>query len=79
MREIGQRIRAEQNLTDGDIAWLVGMAHAILRAFVWDEGHPMRAIAESLGISPTTLYQKLRLAVKALMLIRRGIESVTDW
>jgi transposase-like protein len=48
----------------------------ILRAFIWDEELPMRTIAESLGISPTTLYKTLRLAVKALMLIRQGVESV---
>ena len=76
MRDIGQRIRDEQNLTDKDIEWLVGVARMILRAFVWDEGLPMRSIAESLGISPTALYKTLRLAVKALMLIRQGVESV---
>ena len=76
MREIGQRIKEEQNLTGADIFWLVSVVRMILRAFVWNEGLPMRAMAESLGILPTTLYKKLRLVVKALMLIRRGVESV---
>ena len=76
MREIGRRLRAEQNLTDEDNAWLVGIAHAILRAFVWDEGQPMRTLSDALGISPTTLYTMLRLAVQALMLVRRGKKSV---
>jgi len=75
-REIGQRIKAEQNLTADDIAWLVVIAQAILRAFVWDEGQPMRTLADALGISPTTLYTTLRLAIKALMGVRRGKESV---
>ena len=30
MREIGRRVRTEQNLTDEDIAWLVGIAHDAL-------------------------------------------------
>jgi len=76
MREIGCRIEAELGLTPEDIAWLVGIARAILRAFVWDEGQPMRTLAAKLGISPQTLYTALRQAVQALMLIRRGKQSV---
>ncbi len=59
MREIGRRLKAEQNLTNEDIAWLVGIAHAMLRAFVWDEGQPMRTLANDLGIST-----KMRQVVK---------------
>ena len=76
MREIGRRLKAKQNLTSDDIAWLVAIAKAVLRAFVWDEGQPMRTLADALGISPTTLYTTLRLAVQALMLVRRGKRSV---
>jgi len=76
MREIGHRLKAEQNLTSDDIAWLVVMAEAILRAFVWDRGRPMRTLARTLGISPQTLYTTLRLTVQALMLVRRGKKSV---
>ena len=78
MREIGRRVRTEQNLTDEDIAWLVGIAHAILRAFVWDEGEAMRTLSDGLGISPTTLYRMLRRGVPALMLVRRGKKSVEE-
>jgi len=78
MREIGRRLKAEQNLTSEDIAWLAGIAKAILRAFVWDEGQPMRALADVLGVSPTTLYTTLRLAVQALMLVRRCKQSVEE-
>jgi hypothetical protein len=76
MREIGRRLKAEQSLTSGDIVWLVGIARAILRAFVWDEGQPMRTTADDLGISPQTLYTKVRQAVQALMLVRRGKQSI---
>jgi hypothetical protein len=76
MREIGRRLQAEQNLTADDVTWLVGIAKAILRAFVWGEGQPMRALANALGVSPMTLYATLRLAVEALMLIRRGQRSL---
>jgi hypothetical protein len=76
MREIGRHVKAEQNLTSDDIAWLVVIAQAILRAFVWDEGQPMRTLAATLGISPQTLYTTLRLAVQALMLVRRGKRSL---
>ena len=76
MRDIGRHVKAEQNLTSDDIAWLVVIAEAILRAFVWDGGRPMRTLAHTLGISPQTLYTTLRLAVQALMLVRRGKKSV---
>jgi lambda repressor-like predicted transcriptional regulator len=76
MREIGRRLQAEQGLTADDIAWLVAIARAILRAFIWDEGQPMRALADTLGVSPTTLYSMLRLAVGALVWVRRHKESV---
>ena len=76
MREIGQRVKAEQGLTSKDIAWLVGIARAILRVFVWDEGQPMRTTADDLEMSPTTLYRKVRQAVKVLMQVRRGKQSV---
>lgn len=69
-REIGCTIKAEQDLTEGDVVWLVTIAKAILRAFVWDEGEPMRTLANRLGVSRTTLYAKLRLAIKALMWVR---------
>jgi predicted transcriptional regulator len=76
MREIGRTLQDEQNLTPADITWLVGIAQAILRAFVWDEGQPMQSIADELGVSRQTLYTKLRQAVQALVLVRRGIQSV---
>lgn len=76
MREIGCRLQVEQDLTSDDIAWLVAIAKAILRAFVLDEGQPMRTLAATLGISPQTLYTTLRLAVQALMLVRRGKRSL---
>ena len=69
-REIGRTIKAEQNLTEGDIFWLVAIAKAILRAFVWDEGEPMQTLATELGVSRTTLYAKLRSAIKALVWVR---------
>jgi len=65
-------LKAEQNLTEAGIAWLLMIAKAILRAFSWDEGQPMRTLADALGVSPTTLYTTLCLAVQALMLVRRG-------
>jgi hypothetical protein len=55
-REIGHTIKAEQDLTEGDIVWLVAIANAILRAFVWDEGEPMQTLANELGVSRTTLF-----------------------
>lgn len=74
MREIGHTIKAEQGLTPSDIAWLVAIAKAILRAFVWDEGEPMQTLANDLRVSRTTLYAKLRQAIGALMWVRRGKE-----
>ena len=76
MREIGQTLKTEQNLTSADIVWLVGIAKAILRVFVWEKGEAMRSIASDLGISPQTLYTKMRQVVQVLMLVRRGKQSV---
>jgi hypothetical protein len=76
MREIGRHLETEQNLTTDDIAWLVAITQAILRAFVWDAGQPMRTLATRIGISPQTLYTTLRLAVQALMLVRQSKQSV---
>ena len=78
-REIGRTIRTEQNLSEGDIVWLVAIAKAILRAFVWDGGEPMQTIADELGVSRTTLYAKLRLAIKALMWVRHGKGLKKGW
>lgn len=78
-REIGRTIKAEQDLSEGDIVWLVAIAEAILRAFVWDEGEPMQTIADELGVSRTTLYAKLRLVSKALMWIRHGKGLKKGW
>ena len=64
MREIGQTLKAEQNLTSTDIAWLTRIAEAILRVFVWDAGRPMRTLADDLGVSPQTLYTKMRQVVR---------------
>lgn len=63
-------------MSDEDIAWLVAIAQAILRAFCWDEGQPMRHLAARLKISPQTLYNTLRLVVAAMMWVRRKKESV---
>ena len=76
MREIGRTLTAEQNLTGEDITWLIAMAHAVLRAFAWTEGQPMRSLAATLNISPQTLYTTLRLVVQAMLWIRRGQASV---
>ena len=76
MREIGRTLIAEQNLTGEDITWLIAMAHAVLRAFAWTEGQPMRSLAATLGLSPQTLYTTLRLVVQAMMWVRRGQTSV---
>jgi hypothetical protein len=75
MAPIGQQLQVEQNLTAEDIVWLVAMAQAILRAFTWTEGQPIRVLAETLKISPTTFYTKLRLVVQAMMWVRRGKET----
>lgn len=69
---IGQRMQAELGLTDADIMWLVTMAQAVLRAFTWTEGQPIRTLSKTLGISPTTFYTTLRLVVAAMMCVRRG-------
>jgi hypothetical protein len=76
MREIGRTLTAEQNLTGEDITWLIAMAQAVLRAFAWTEGQPMRILAATLGSSPQTLYTTLRLAVQAMVWVRRGRASV---
>ena len=76
MREICHRMQAEQNLTADDIVWLTLIAQAILRAFVWDAGQPMRTLATSLGISPQTLYTTLRVAVQALLWVRQHKAAV---
>ncbi|OIO98787.1 MAG: hypothetical protein AUK03_00815 [Anaerolineae bacterium CG2_30_64_16] len=47
-----------------------------MRAFVWDEGQPVRTLADTLGVSPTTFYAMLRLAIRALMWVHRRKESV---
>ena len=76
MREIGYHIEAEQGMSDEDITWLIAMAQAILRAFCWSEGQPMRHLAASLKISPQTLYTTLRLVVAAMMWVRRKKEPI---
>lgn len=63
-------------MSDEDIAWVIGMAQAVLRAFCWDKGQPMRHLAESLKISSQTLYTTLRLVVAAMMWVRRKRESI---
>jgi len=55
---------------------LIAMAQAVLRAFAWTEGQPMRGLAATLGISPQTLYTTLRLVVQAMVWVRRGQASV---
>jgi hypothetical protein len=76
MREIGRTLTAEQNLTGEDITWLIALAQAVLRAFAWREGQPMRDLAATLGISPQTLYTTLRRVVQAMLWVRRGQTSV---
>lgn len=76
MREIGRTLTAEQNLTSEDLIWLMAMAQAVLRAFAWTEGQPMRSLAATLGISPQTLYTTLRLVVQAMVWVRHGQTSV---
>jgi len=78
-REIGCTIRTEQNLSEGDITWLVAIAKAILRAFVWDGGEPMQTIADELGVSRTTLYAKLRLVIKVLLWVGHGKGLKKGW
>jgi hypothetical protein len=63
-------------LSDDDIVWLTAIAQAILRAFIWTEGQPMRTLAATLGVSPQTLYTTLRLAVQALLWVYRHKTAV---
>ena len=76
MREIGRTLTTEQKLSGEDITWLIAMAQAVLRAFAWTEGQPMRSLAATLGISPQTLYTTLRLVVPAMLWVRRGQTAV---
>lgn len=76
MRAIGRTLTTEQNLTGEDITWLIALAHAVLRAFAWTEGQPMRTLSATLGLSPQTLYTTLRLVVRAMLWVRRGHASV---
>lgn len=76
MRQIGHRLQEEQNLTSDDIDWLIVIAQAILRAFVWEESQPMRTLADTLEVSPTTLYLRLRLAVVALQWVDHHKQSI---
>ena len=69
-------MQIEQNLTDADIIWLVAIAQAVLRAFTWTEGQPIRTLTATLDISPTTFYVTLRLVVVALMWVRRGKKNL---
>jgi len=71
MREIGRHIQAEQNLSEGEVTWLIMMAQAVLRAFSWEDGQPMRCLADRLGISPQTLYTTLRWVVQAMVWVYR--------
>lgn len=75
MRAIGEQLKEEQNLSIDDITWLAVIAQALLRAFVWGEGQPMRGLAATLGVSPTTFYKLLRLAVQALVWVYRNKQS----
>ena len=76
--QIGRQIQIEQNLTDEDIIWLVAMAQAVLRAFTWTEGQPIRILTVTLDISPTTFYATLRLVVVAMMWVRRGKRNLDN-
>jgi len=76
MREIGRTLQAEQNLSVAEIAWLVNIAQALLRAFAWEAGQPMRHIAEQLGVSPQTLYTTLRWVVQAMVWVYRHKSSI---
>ncbi len=78
-RAIGRSIQAEQELPEGDNAWLVAIAKAVLRAFVWGAGQPMQTLANELGVSRPTLYAKLRLVIQALMWIRHGKALGETW
>ncbi len=72
LRQIGRHIQTELNLTPADIAWLIGIAQAILRAFTRTEGQPINGLAQSLDISRQTLYTTLRWVVKALVWVRHN-------
>jgi hypothetical protein len=63
---IGERIQQEQQLSTGAIQWIVCIAAAILRAFEGEKSKNMSTIAQTMGVSRTTLYHHLRLAVEAL-------------
>ena len=63
---IGERIQQEQQLSTGAIQWIVCIAAAILRAFEMEPSQSMSRIAQTMGVSRTTLYHHLRLAVEAL-------------
>ena len=67
MRQIGKRIKREQNLSDHIIKFLVVMAYAILYAFSKAEVPSMKDLADELDVSRTTLYKYLRLSVKVLV------------
>ena len=75
---IGQQIQQEQALSGEDIIWLVTMVQAVLRAFTWTEGQPIRTLSATLGISPTTFYATLRQVVAAMMWVRRGQKNLTE-
>lgn len=76
MRDIGRKIRSEQNLSTAEINWLVIIANAILRAFTLSDGRPMRHLSDELDVSPTTFYKVLRLSIEALTWIYRTKKSI---
>ena len=76
MRDIGRKIRSEQNLSTAEISWLVIIANAILRAFTLSDGRPMRHLSDELDVSPTTFYKVLRLSIEALTWIYRTKKSI---
>jgi uncharacterized coiled-coil protein SlyX len=76
MREIGRRIQAEQNLSESEVAWLITMAQAVLRAFAWEAGQPICHLAAELGVSRQTLYTTLRWVVQAMVWVYRHKASI---
>jgi len=76
MRDIGKKIQSEQHISHDEITWLIVIAQAILRTFVWDQGRPIRELAGRLDMSPTTFYRVLRLAIEAVVWVRRANCSV---
>jgi hypothetical protein len=76
MREIGQHIQAEQNLSASEVAWLITLAQAILRAFTWEDGQPICHLAAELGLSRQTLYTTLRWVVQAMLWVYRHKASI---